>query len=285
MGIKQDQKASYADYFNRLLKRTTDTGAVGGTPFFGSFRKYHYVDPSGTFAFPFLLRKARRAQQPIVLFLHSGGCFGLSNVNPLAECAKALRRLRGRDCTVLIPQTPYPLFSSDYPYTGALRQLCEWAAAQTQADPDRIYVFGVSYGGSLTWKCAFAYPAFFACAMPVMGICRSPKLTAYLDSPPAGKQMFTSDELFRQNVWTEDDVRSLRDMPIHIAHAADDTVVPVEYDDALAEALRALGAPVQYTRWDHSGHQMEKPFLKTEPWVDWMFAQSLRQRPSRPASE
>lgn len=48
------------------------------------------------------------------------------------------------------------------------------------------------------------------------------------------------------------------------------------------DGSRAVGAPVQYTRWDHSGHQMEKLFLKKEPWVDWMFAQSLRQRPSRP---
>ena len=281
MGIKQDHKASYADYFNRLRERTTDTGAVGGIPFFALFRKYHYVDPSGTFVFPFLLRKARCKQQPIVLFLHSGGCFGLSNVNPLAEFTKALRRLRGRDCTILIPQTPYSRFASDFPYIDALRQLCEWATAQTQADLDRIYVFGVSYGGSLTWKCAFAYPSFFACAMPVMGMYESPKWTAFLDSLPAGARIITRDEMLCQNVWTEDDVCILRDMPIQIAHAADDTVVPVEFDDALAEALRAVGAPVQYTRWDHSGHQLEKPFLKTEPWVDWMFAQSLRRRPSR----
>lgn len=277
--MQDDPKKRYARYIARLQKCTA-CGVVGGSPFAGTYRRYHYVDPSGAFAFPFRMRRAKRAKQPIVLFLPGGGCFGQDNCKPLAELLMHTRKLMRKDCTILLPQTPYSGFVTENPWPDTLRRLCIWAAEQTQADTQRIYVFGISYGAGQTWRNVFAFPEFYACAMPLMGSFLHPKAAQFLQSLPVGTHI-SPDEMCRLNVWTADDVRVLRDTPIWAAHASDDTIVPVRYDDALVDALRAAGANVRYTRWDRYGHKMATRFLKTEPWDAWMFAQSLCSRPSR----
>lgn len=284
MQREQDKrKARYSRYFERM-RSLSASGVVRSVASAGPYGRYRYVDPSGSFAFPFRIRKAKSAHQPVVLFLPGAGCHGLDNIKPLAELLMHTRKLQHKDCTVLLPQTPYGAFTRDYPWPDALRQLCLWAAEQTQADTDRIYVFGISYGAGQTWRSAFAFPAFYACAMPLMGSFICPKASVSLQSLPVGTHI-PLDEIMRLNVWTADDVSALRDTPIWVAHATDDTEVSAQYDDALVDALRKNGANVRYTRWDRYGHKMAAQFLKKEPWEEWMFAQNLRNRPPRSAQD
>lgn len=231
-----------------------------------SYKAGHFSDKTRRQKFPYRVKYAKEPGQPLLVFFHGAGAAGTDNLRPLweylfgpyPELFPLLKRkdLLKRDITVLIPQMDLLHGYRDPEYVYAVKELAGQLAEQTGADTDRIYCAGHSRGGACAWLSAYLFPDFYACAMPLMGSLYHPELPSSL---------------------TTEALTHMKDLPIWVAHSADDTVASVERDDETVAVLRSLGAPVKYTRIDGKGHnRLVSYFLKTEPYGEWMFSQKRK---------
>ena len=231
------------------------------------FKSGEYV-ADNKLSFPYRACYAKQPGKPLLVFFHGGGSVGTDNLRPLWEYLngpypeafpwKKRRALLRQDITVLIPQYSQEGNYQLPEYIAAVRDLCERIAEDAESDLSRVYCMGGSLGGHCTWLCAYMFPDFYACAMPMMGELNHPALPDPI---------------------TPESLSHMKDMPIWASHSADDTVVPVTRDDEIVAILRELGAPVKYTRTDGKGHsRLVSYFLKTEPWAEWMFAQKKQHK-------
>ena len=101
------------------------------------------------------------------------------------------------------------------------------AAAEAYAvDADRISLTGQSAGGVGAWGFGVRFPTFLSALVPVCGAI-------------AGRP--------------RDAAERLKDLPVWVFHAADDSAMPVTYADSAVHALDAARAtPVRYTRYDRA---------------------------------
>ena len=232
-----------------------DTREEHGSPLI--WKPGTYVSKTHNLWFPYRVRYAKRPGQPLLVFLHGGGSVGTGNLHPLWEFLSRPKErramLRRQDITVLIPQSSQSGSYQYHDYIAAVKELCELVGAEAKSDFDRIYCMGGSWGGHGTWLSAYLFPDFYACAIPLMGFLQHPDLPW----PPAPESL-----------------AHMKNLPVWVAHSADDKTVPVTRDDETVAVLRQLGAPVRYTRVDGKGHHYLVPwFIKNEPWAEWMFAQ------------
>jgi predicted peptidase len=103
--------------------------------------------------------------------------------------------------------------------------LDELLSMKLGVDAKRVYLTGVSMGGAGTFSIATLHSHRWAAVVPVCG------------APPDDPR------------WAH----RLRQKPLWIWHGANDVVMPVDYSDQAADALRAVGAKaLQYTRLENA---------------------------------
>ncbi len=218
------------------------------------FKHYWFISKDYNIAFPFRLKPSKNKNSPILIYLHGGGCCGTNGITTYSEFINFGPSIKAKkhDCTTILPQFPNKIFvASEFDnYLAAVKQLSEIVCNDYHCNKNRIYVFGGSFGGRLTWRMAYKYPHYFACAMPMLGA---------LDIQ-------------------EIDYTKFKDIPLMVVHAADDMVVPIEYDDKLVKEIKKISDKVIYHRWEEYGHGMMPHFCKTVDWDKWMFEQSLEKR-------
>ncbi len=216
-----------------------------------NFKKYTYI--YGIHNISCRIKWAKKENQPIVYYFHGGGNGGNDNRIALFEFGLARKRLRRKDCTVIVPQCPNS-FESEKDCVESAKEIIDYAAETAKADKNRIYIFGASAGGRSTWSFAWNFPDYIACAMPL-----------------EGENLYASE-------MNGEDFSRIKDVPLWVVHASNDKAVDVKLDDYCVEQLRKIGGNVRYTRWDKYGHSIYRPFYRKEKWVDWMFDQSLEKR-------
>jgi predicted peptidase len=96
--------------------------------------------------------------------------------------------------------------------------------ADYRVDPDRIYLTGLSMGGSGTWTLAGEYPEYFAAIVPICG---------------SGDPQ---------------DAKRLKELPIWVFHGAKDEAVPLSRSEEMVKALKEEGAEVKFTIYPEAGH-------------------------------
>ncbi len=261
--LKRIKRSTYhlckkvVDYSDNLLSDNDSTVSVSQGSL-SKYKKYAFVSKENNIGFNYRIKKAKKEGQPIVIYFHGGGCIGIDNFKQYFEFSAPFIRgkLEKHDCTIIIPQAPLNRPTgkvNSIDYLHAVKQLSEIIADEVKADRNRIYIFGGSFGGFCTWLSAYYYPDYYACAMPIMG---------------------QFEECFFEKV----DYSRLKDLPIWIAHSADDNIVDVKQDDIIAEELKKCSGNFKYTRWEKYGHGMYKKFFREENWTEWMFSQSLDKR-------
>lgn len=108
---------------------------------------------------------------------------------------------------------------------AVLNKLVDHVAAQQKADEKRLYVTGLSMGGSGTWALAAKHPEKFAAAVPMCGrgdAAAAEKLTA---------------------------------LPIWVFHGAKDTGSPVTLSETMVEAIKKAGGDkIKFTIDPDAGH-------------------------------
>jgi len=155
-----------------------------------------------------------------------------------------------------------------------LVEAVDWAIAQGYADPDRVGIFGGSYGGYAALVGVTFTPDRFAAAIDYVGIS---DLVNFLSSVPAFARKQFANNYYRY-VGDPDDPEDAADMrarsPIHlvdrirtpllVAQGANDVRVVQAESDNIVAALRERGVDVEYLLKEDEGHG----FLNPENQID-----------------
>jgi dipeptidyl aminopeptidase/acylaminoacyl peptidase len=142
----------------------------------------------------------------------------------------------------------------------------QWAIDQGHADPERIAIYGGSYGGYAALVGATFTPDLFACAVDIVG--PSSLITLLNSMPPYWepmRQVMESrvghperDREFlesRSPLFRADRIR----IPMLIAQGANDPRVKRAESEQIVAAIRSAGKDVEYLVFEDEGHGFVRP--------------------------
>ncbi len=175
----------------------------------------------------------------ILLFLHGGGEAG-GDLDDLQENGPPKMMAEGYPFPflVLAPQNPHQKKWWDI---KAVNQLLDSIVANNRVDKNRMYLTGLSRGGSAAWEMAVQYPDKFAALAVVCGMAPTPYAH-----------------------WLE------KKMPIWVFHGVEDQVIPVAESDTMVRKLVEMGYDVKYSRYENVGHNSWEKAYTTEELYQWM---------------
>ena len=175
----------------------------------------------------------------LLLFLHGGGESG-QELNELKKNGPPKMMAEGYPFPflVLAPQNPYEKQWWD---VRAVNALLDSIVDNNGVDKNRIYLTGLSRGGSAAWEMAVQYPHKFAALAVVCGMAPSPYAH-----------------------WLN------KDMPIWVFHGVEDEVIPVSESDIMVKRLREMNFNVQYTRYEGVGHNSWSRAYANDELYQWM---------------
>ena len=137
----------------------------------------------------------------------------------------------------------------------------EWLISEGIADPERIAIYGASYGGYATLMGLIKTPELYACGIDYVGV--TDLFTLFEAMPPYWKilkermyQTIGNPEkdkaMFRQYspVFHADKIK----VPLFIAQGVNDPRVVKKESDMMVEAMRKRGIEVQYMVKENEGH-------------------------------
>jgi pimeloyl-ACP methyl ester carboxylesterase len=189
---------------------------------------------------------------PLVLFLHGSG--DGENRQILQKWGPPRQVAQGRKFPfiLLAPRSPGgPWQSWHAPQLGALLDEIE---AKYRVDKDRIYVTGLSMGGSGTWRLAAEFPDRFAAIAPFCG----------------GANVTEASRIAHLPTWA--------------FHGDQDKPVPVDYTLRMIEALKKAGGHPRMTIYPGVGHVCWEEAYGGQEFYDWLLAQRRGTPKHPPAS-
>jgi predicted peptidase len=196
---------------------------------------------------------------PLVVFLHGTQERGDNNINQLKYAGPFFNRPDNRrkyPCFVIIPQCPTRQnWVPKENYFGTvllspklatpLRLTMELVLSlrnDLNIDPQRIYIMGLSSGGSGVWDLAARYPKMFAAAVPFAGCGDVTK------------------------------ARRLIQTPVWVFHGALDLAVSPYCSRVMYHALLKAGGRPRYTEYPMTGHSCWIRAFKDPKLLRWLFA-------------
>ncbi|MFD7506503.1 alpha/beta fold hydrolase [Streptomyces sp. NPDC059850] len=145
----------------------------------------------------------------------------------------------------------------------------DWAVEQGYTDPDRVAIYGCSYGGYAALVGAAFTPDRFAAAVSYTGMSDLVDLVQsvvpvarrlvknsylrYIGDPDDPRQK--ADMLARSPISRVDDITA----PMLLIHGANDVRVARRHSDRIVDALRSRGAEVEYLLNTTEGHWFINP--------------------------
>ena len=189
---------------------------------------------------------------PLLLFLHGSGESG-SDLEKVKTHGPPMLVASGRKLPFIIvsPQAPAPVGWEP----ENLYLLLQYVKNNYRADPERIYLTGLSMGGFGTWTLAMKHPEEFAAIIPICG---------GGDTSEAWK---------------------LRNTPIWCFHGALDNSVPVEMDQQMVNAVKPFNASVYFTVYPDANHNSWERTYNNDSIYQWLLSKTLfryRQVPVNP---
>ncbi len=195
---------------------------------------------------------------PLIVFLHGDWQDGTDNESQLAGYGNGSLELvdAARDGHVPLVYIAAQTTGAYWPPDRVMAVVRD-ALARWPVDPRRIYLTGISDGGTGVWDALKAYPRCFAAGVPMSGM-----------TELAG-------------------LGSIRDIPQWIFHGADDDDTNVEtgYDGAMVgsravvRALRAMGGTPRYTEYAGEKHVIWSRAYAEDALLPWLLSQRLRAKP------
>jgi predicted peptidase len=184
--------------------------------------------------------KARK--WPVILFLHGSGERG--------DDLDLVKKHGPPKIVESKPDSPFITVSPQCPsgsrwQPAELMQLIEHVSKTLAVDPTRIYVTGLSMGGSGTWSLAAAYPDKFAAIAPICG--RGDPATA----------------------------EKIKHLPTWVFHGAKDSAVSLEQSEKMVEALKKAGGEPKYTLYPDAGHDSWTVTYDNPDFYEWLGAQRM----------
>ncbi len=141
----------------------------------------------------------------------------------------------------------------------------KWAVAQGIADPDKIAIFGFSYGGYATLVGLTFTPDIFACGVDVFGM--SNLVTFTRSVPEYWKNWMPYWYKYVGNPTNPEDISRMEsksplfrvdqiNRPLLIVQGANDARVKQQESDQIVAAMRKAGKEVEYILFQNEGHSI-----------------------------
>lgn len=147
---------------------------------------------------------------------------------------------------VISPQLPtYALWESQLDH---LNGLLDEVIANYAVDVNRIYLTGLSRGGSGTWNMSIQYPQRFAAIAPV---------ASYGDPTK---------------------VCVLTNVPVWAFHNSGDSISPIQSAEQMVNALRGCGGDVQFSVYQSDEHDSWTQAYANPDLYKWFLSHSRGQR-------
>jgi predicted peptidase len=181
-----------------------------------------------------------RRRSPVIVYLHGAGERGKPpEVMQNTAIAARLRTHPDFPFIVVSPQlvTDAPEWDPD-----EVHALLDEILPKLPADLKRLYVTGMSMGGTGVWRLAFARPGRFSAIAPVAtaqkleGACR------------------------------------IKTVPVWAFHNDPDTYFPMAYSVELVQALQRCDGKAQITLYKRAGHNAWTEAYKTDALYDWLLS-------------
>ena len=140
----------------------------------------------------------------------------------------------------------------------------KWAIDNKVADPNRICTYGASYGGYAALMQPIRYPDLYKCAIGYVGVYDLQVMKTKGDIPRArvGKRylerVLGNDEA-QLTAWSPAQNVDKLKVPVFLAQGAIDQRVPMAQFNALKDAFKAAGTPVETMVVQGEGHGFYKP--------------------------
>lgn len=141
-----------------------------------------------------------------------------------------------------------------------------WLVAQGYADPDRVGIFGGSYGGYAALVGAAFTPEVFSCAVDIVGPSNLQTLIESIPPywAPLVAQFHTrvgNPETEPEFLWSRSPLSRVGDItiPLLIAQGANDPRVKQAESEQIVAALRDKGIDHEYLLFEDEGHGFAKP--------------------------
>ena len=182
---------------------------------------------------------------PLIVFLHGRGESG-DDINMVKKHGppKLLAEKNDTPFIVVSPQNP----EREWWRVDKLTKLLDHIMKTTKADPDRVYLTGLSMGGFGTWAWLAQEPDRFAAAIPICG---------------GGNP---------------NNAAKLSKIPIWVFHGADDRVVPLNRSEAMVDAIKKVDdANVKLTVYPKTGHDSWTETYNNKEIYDWFLKHKRRK--------
>jgi predicted peptidase len=213
---------------------------------------------------------------PVILFLHGvgeGGEDGLLQTQ--VGLGPAIRQARQRFPFIVV----FPQARHDQLWTGEMATLALKTLDQTveefKADPQRLYVTGISMGGFGTWYVAAKAPGKFAAIVPICGFVNVKRP----DLPAERKTSVMKDDPFAKSPDPYVAVASqISKVPSWIFHGGADPVISPDESRRMFQTLKASGFDVKYTEYDGVAHDAWDRAYAEPDLVPWLLSHRRSQR-------
>lgn len=209
---------------------------------------------------------------PVILFLHGSGERGDDNVLQLSSgLAPALEHFGGRYRAVIV----FPQCRNGQEWYGEMElqalAALEQSIREFHGDRRRVYVTGVSMGGSGAWFMA-RHRGLFAAAVPVCGeIARDPTDPFPVEPPPDIARIVGAPDPYTALA------ALIGNTPVWAFHGTNDIEVAVTESRNMVAALRRAGdQQVTYTEYPGIGHDSWDLAYADPNLVRWLLRQRRR---------
>jgi len=149
-----------------------------------------------------------------------------------------------------------------------LKTVNAWAKAQPWCDPDRVVVFGGSYGGYTTLMAVTRQAELWRAGVDLFGIA---DLKQFLTTTDAGIRSFFVSEFgdLEKDAALLEEFSPMRDVdrithPLFVYSGQHDPRVPRSESDTIVKALRGRKIPVEYMVAANEGHSVDRRETKLE---------------------
>ena len=164
-----------------------------------------------------------------------------------------LRAARSRGYLVLAPKASQSTWSILNPAVdiGSIRAMLDEVGARYTLDPRRVYVSGLSDGGTFAYLLGLSCPALFAGVAPIAGVLHP-----------------VADALLRQKQGIE--------LPLFVVHGARDWIFDARAARSNCALLEKLGYAITYTELPDWGHAYTNSINErlVLPWFESLVAES-----------
>ena len=165
---------------------------------------------------------------PLMIYLHGKSRRG-DDLEKLKRYGPPAMIKRGREFPFIVASPQCPInesWNNDKWFIPFINEL----KGKYRVDSDRIYLVGMSLGGSGVWYTARKFPEYFAAIIPICGG-GNPKL-----------------------------ICEIKHIPVWAFHGEKDRIVPPEKSKNMVDALRRCGGDARLTLLKDKGHDLHQVF-------------------------